>query len=276
MEQLGPFKSIEEQLLFVRSLAQDFPDADPDELAGDPPPAAVVTKALKWAGREALLLRAEAHADNLEGFLETFAMFRKRLRAINYFAVRLRYRWAVAVRKGLEIAEIEHRGRKHASAHMALFEWCREVLFTTWCAACPEKFYSVCQGAPVDLDVAEVRDNWTSVRRLLDAMDFLNPEEFHPQIDAELGAILEREPTRFNGEQKSPHEKLREDRDRQIYEARKNGRVWEAIVRDWRDHPDVPLRSISGVKSAVRAYAKRVGLPELPGGKGGRTKKADN
>lgn len=194
MEQLGPFTSIEQQLSFARHRAQAFPDADPDELAGEPPPAAVATKALKWAGREALQLRAAARSDDLDGFLETFEMFRKRLGAIDYFAMRLRYRWAAAVRKGLEIADIEHRGRKHGSAHMALFEWCREVLFTTWCAACPDKFYSSCQGTPVELDTADVRENWTAVRRLLDAMEFVNPEDLHPQIDAELGALLENAP----------------------------------------------------------------------------------
>ena len=164
--------------------------------------------------------------------------------------MRLRYRWAAAVRKGLEIADIEHRGRKHGSAHMALFEWCREVLFTTWCAACPAKLYSACQGDPVDLDIADVRENWTAVRRLLDAMDFVNPEEFHPQIDAELGAMQQDTPLTVEGSRALPVVRWESDPPEIEY----NGKVF--IVEH--DHA-------LAFKAMLEAQPDRVGLTKVLG-----------
>ena len=180
--------SVESQLALGRTLARMLPEP----VAGQPPAAMPVagaaTRALKWLGDATAQLLAKALGDDCDGFLHDFEDASRRIRALEPVVVQLRPRWA-AVTTADDAAD----GDRLSSGHMRLYQWCREVSFTSWAAACPKKLRAATTlkpGSLPELDHAPVRAHWPTVRQALAAMACASPEPFYPAVEAELSALL--------------------------------------------------------------------------------------
>lgn len=171
---MGETGTVESQLSLGRSLARGLPRPAADPSAGDSPVAGAATRALRWLGEEARQLRLKAEGDDCDGFLPAFEQLGKRARALEPVVKQLRQCWG------------------ESSLHMRMFEWSREVAFTVWAAACPEELRasSAANGGSLpELDAAAVRTSWASVRAALAAMDKVNPDDFHSQMESELASL---------------------------------------------------------------------------------------
>jgi hypothetical protein len=171
---MGDTELVEGQAKLAKSLAADLPGANGTGPVVELSVAGAATRALRWLGEEARQVRLKAEAGDVEDFLTAFAQLCKRARALEPVAAQLRPRWG------------------EASSHLRMYQWCREVAFTVWAAACPQPLRTATtarRGALPDLDVATVRSNWAEVQSALAAMDSVNPDDFHEPMEAELAAL---------------------------------------------------------------------------------------
>ncbi|MBA3481252.1 MAG: hypothetical protein H0T51_05495 [Pirellulales bacterium] len=171
---MGDLDSVEAQLGLAKTLARELPRPAASAPAVDLPVAGAATRALRWLGEEARQVRVNAEADDLDGFLASFEQLGNRARALEPVVAQLRPRWG------------------DASVHVRMFQWCREVAFTVWAAACPQQLRvataSRSGGLPA-LDTASIRSGWAAVRAALAAMEPVNPDDFHEPMEEELAAI---------------------------------------------------------------------------------------
>jgi hypothetical protein len=171
---MGEMESVEAQLELAKSLARELPRPAANATAVDLPVAGAATRALRWLGEEARQVRVKAETDDLDGFLASFEQLGKRARALEPVAAQLRPRWG------------------DASLHIRMFQWCREVAFSVWAAACSQQLRAATAGRSgrlPELDTAAIRSGWATVRTVLAAMELVNPDDFHEPMEAELAAM---------------------------------------------------------------------------------------
>ena len=171
---MGDLDTVESQFDLVRMLARELPQPATNAAAVDLPVAGAATRALRWLGEEARQVRAKAEGDDCDGCLAAMEQLGKRARALEPVVIQLRPRWG------------------DASDHIRMFQWCREVAFTVWGAACPQQLRAATAGRSgrlPELDTAAIRSGWAAVRTALAAMDTVNPDDLHEPMEAELAAM---------------------------------------------------------------------------------------
>jgi hypothetical protein len=171
---MGDMESVEAQLELARRLARELPQLAANAAAVDLPVAGAATRALRWLGEEARQVRVKAEADDFDGFQASFEQLGKRARALEPVVTQLRPRWG------------------EASTHIRMFEWCREVAFAVWAAACLQALRAATAGRNgrlPELDTATIRSGWAAVRTALAALEPVNPDDFHEPMEAELAAM---------------------------------------------------------------------------------------
>ena len=171
---MSELESIEAKSPLARTLARSLAPADPNQASVDLPVAGAATRALRWLGEEARQLRLKAESDDCDGFLTNFEQLVRRARALEPVVKQLRPRWG------------------DSSLHLRMFEWCREVAFTVWAAACPQQLRAATtskSGSLPELDFGLVRANWADVRDALSATEPVDPDGFHSSMEEELAAM---------------------------------------------------------------------------------------
>jgi hypothetical protein len=171
---MSELESIEATSSLARTLARSLPAADPSQSSVDLPVAGAATRALRWLGEEARQLRIKAEGDDCDGFLTNFEQLVRRARALEPVVKQLRPRWG------------------DDSLHVRMFQWCREVAFTVWAAACPQQLRTATagkSGSLPELDFGLVRSHWAEVKGALSATESVNPDDFHASMEEELAAM---------------------------------------------------------------------------------------
>lgn len=187
--------SIEGRALLAFAMSIDIPDPTPEQAAGPKMDPLAFARGLKQLGRECEQLIVAAAVDDIEYFIVKYDAARPRAAAIEVMAQRNRRQWAVAA---LELnACLQRRGRIPGSSHLALVEWCREVLFAIAVGANIERLAAAAEdGIDILTSEDDLRTNWQTVRSVLAALDPIMLHDFVGAIDAEL-SVLERRTPRY-------------------------------------------------------------------------------
>lgn len=180
-------EGVQEQVSLGQTLARQLPPVDAQQAAAALPVAGAATRAMKWLGDEMVKLFEQAKADDCDAFLTVFEDVRRRARALEPVVQQLRPRWAAAGSSAADADEGEA-----AVGHLGHYQWCRQIIFTVWAAACPKKLraaVAASHGALVDFDVAPLKAHWQSVREALSALPEIDASSFHSAMEAELRSM---------------------------------------------------------------------------------------
>lgn len=218
---------------------------------------------------EATLVLASCD-DNADAFVDRHERLQQRIEAIEADVQALRYEWARVAVERLGLSEFrillgEHGERKSSSAHLAAYEYCRQVMFTAWTAIDPAAVEKHWPNRP-EFTAERVRKNWPAVRKALADFPGFPPDEFSLGMEAELGGIIE----------ESQEAKLTPDEQRQkfCFEERRAGKTYKEINAALRRHPTwEDYDSDLSVRSAIVSWEKRTGQ-SLPKRNSGRRREA--